>query len=681
MRYGRTMDEMHGLEALWQPLRLRDVVVPNRVLCSAVTLQYGERGLVGERHLAFYRERALGGVGLVFSEQLTATPASDTAFPGAIAAHDERQVPRFRALAEALAPFETRFFAQLVAGGAKSDSTLGLDRWSPARAPSRVPAPGGEVPLPLAEEEIAGIVADFARSARHVAAGGLHGLEVHGAHGWLVGQFLSPYYNRREDGYGGSVESRCRLALEIGRAVRAEVGDGFPVGLTLTYDEVIGEAGITPADTEAQLEVLAAAGVYDFFDLSIGAPHSGHLTISPMSVPEGYALPFAARARAVVAGRAAILVAGRVVDPHRAARAVATGQADMVAMTRAHLADPHLLRKARAGAGATITRCVGANVCVGRALAGAEVHCVLNPVTGREAQWGEGTLTPTKSSRRVLVVGAGPAGLRAAATAAARGHEVIVHEALDEPGGHLRAIAWLPTRGNWQTAVDDLAGAAVRAGAELRLASRLDAGAIASAGADVVVLATGSAWEATGETARRPDRAGIPVAGPRSPIDLGAALARARSDPAALGRRVVVLDETGTYPPLGLAEALAAAGASVTVVTPAGAIGARTAEQLELPHLLPRLGRLGVELLVGHEIDRIDGDAVRLRGVWSGRETTVTGVDTVVLAVRRRPRDELRAGLAGLVPDGTEVRLLGDARAPRTTAAVVHEAEAMARSL
>jgi 2,4-dienoyl-CoA reductase-like NADH-dependent reductase (Old Yellow Enzyme family) len=645
-------------------------------MCSATTLQYGRDGLLSERHLAFYRERARGGVGLLFSEQLTASPLGETAFAGALAAYDERQVERFAALAAELAPHETRFFGQLVAAGVKGASTTGLDRWGPVRGPSRVPAPGGEIPRPLGEEELAALAADFARSAGHVRAGGLDGVEVHGAHGWLVGQFLSRYYNRREDRYGGSVENRCRLAVELGAAIRAGVGDGFPVGLALTYDEAIGPAGITPEDTLAQLEVLAAAGVYDFFDLSIGAPHSGHLTISPMSVEEGYALPFAAQAKRVVRDRAAIFVAGRIVDLGMAARAVAEGAADVVAMTRAHLADPHLVAKARSGRGVVTTRCVGANVCVGRALAATEVACVLNPVTGREERWAE--LAPADTPRRVVVVGAGPAGLRAASTAAARGHEVLVHERESEPGGHLRLLAWLPTRAAWHRAVEDLVAALAHHGGELVLGREAEPAALGDSRPEVVLVATGAEWEAGGASARRPDRPGIPGADSGRVLDLGAALEAARADPRALGRRVLVADETGAYEPLGLAEALAAAGTEVELATPAGSIGERAAAQLELPHLLPRLGRLGVVRTVAHDVARIDGDAVVLRDVWSGAETVREGVETVVLAIRRRPRDELFEALRGELPD---VRLLGDALAPRSTEAVIHEAEAVARAL
>jgi hypothetical protein len=321
-----------------------------------------------------------------------------------------------------------------------------------------------------------------------------------------------------------------------------------------------------------------------------------------------------------------------VVSLAMAAQAVADGAADVVAMTRAHLADPQLVRKR----GQETTRCVGANVCVGRALRGVEVACVLNPSTGREAYWGDGTLEPATSPKQVVVLGAGPAGLRAAATAAARGHAVVVHEPQDEPGGHLRDLAWLPTRAPWLHAVEDLVAAVERNGGELRLGSDPDP---VSVEADVVLLATGSAWVAA-------DGA----------VDLGTALERCRTDPLALGQRVLIVDEVGTYEPLGLAEALAEAGAEVELATTRSSVGWRAAEQLELPHVLPRLDRLGVRLTTRH----IPAD--------DGR--------TIVVAGGRVPRDELLGSLRV-----ADVRPIGDARAPRTTIAVIHEAEEVARAL
>jgi 2,4-dienoyl-CoA reductase-like NADH-dependent reductase (Old Yellow Enzyme family) len=738
------------LSPLFQPLALAGTELPNRVMTSAMTLQYGDGGFISDRHLAIYEERARGGVGLMFSEQLTASPLSPSPFPSEIRAYDERQVERFAALAERLAPYPSRFFAQLFCGGISGSSTAGLGGWQPVRGPSRIGSPGGETPLPLSPGEIEAIVADFARSARHVKEGGLDGVEIHGAHGWLLAQFLSPFYNRREDEYGGTVANRCRFAVEVGRAIRAEVGPDFPLGIALTYDERIGAAGITEDDTLAQLDVLLAAGVFDFFDLSVGSPHSVHFTIAPMAVPEGFSLDSAARARELVAGRAAVFAAGRVVDPAMAARAVRDGAVDMVAMSRAHLADPHLVRKAREGRPEEIRRCVGANVCVGRAKAGEPVACVLSPGTGREldgwpydpsapessspadpplapspsssraeapanpsvagpapsshteapaapslasadrAEQSFGAPVPPGESRRVIVIGAGPAGLRAGAVLAARGHEVTVYERRDRVGGHLADLATLPTRRGWANAVEDLLAELDRSGATLRLGTEVDRALIDRESPDLVLLAAGAEWESTGATSFVPAEtsavareSSIELLSRHDPdgsraLGLDKAIELARVDPSQLGASVVIADDSGTYAPLGLAEALATAGTSVRFLTARGEIGTEPAFHLELPHLLPRLRALGVDLATGRAVTGVDDDGVEVADLWGGPAEQVAGVDTIVFALRRRSRDGLIAELAGTAP---ELLTIGDALTPRPTAAAIEEAERVALSI
>jgi len=364
-----------------------------------------------------------------------------------------------------------------------------------------------------------------------------------------------------------------------------------------------------------------------------------------------------------------------------------------VAMSRAHLADPHLVRKAREGRLAEIRRCAGANVCVGRAKAGQPVACVLSPSTGRELDgWPRDPSSAAASpARRVLVVGAGPAGLRAGAVAAARGHEVTVYERGDRPGGHLADLATLPTREGWGRAVEDLLAELARAGAALRLGTEVDRALVDRESPDLVLLATGAEWEATGATGAVPAGVADPAVEPSSRIaratlhtsgpnllGLDAAIEVARVDPSRLGASVLIADDSGSYAPLGLAEALAAAGAAVRFRTARGEIGAEPDFHLELPHLLPRLRALGVDLATGRAVTAVDGDGVEVSDLWGGPAERLADVDTVVFALRRRSRDGLAAELGGTAH---ELLVIGDALAPRPTAAAIEEAERVALTI
>jgi 2,4-dienoyl-CoA reductase-like NADH-dependent reductase (Old Yellow Enzyme family) len=639
-------------------------------MMGAMTLQYGSRGLVSDRHLAFYRERALGGVGLMLSEQLSATPLSESPFGSALRAYDPAQVDAFARIAKLLQPFQAKFFAQLFAAGAAGRSTPGAGPWQAVRGPSRIAAPGGDVPLPLTRDELMVIARDFACSARNVIEGGLHGIEVHGAHGWLIGQFLSPFYNRRCDEYGGTVDNRCRFAIEVGAAIRAEIGPEFPLGLALTYDELMGEAGITPQDTLAQLGVFKSTGVFDFFDLSIGSSHHQHHTIASMSVPQGFSLPFGAAAKRSLGSSAAVFISGRIVNPSMAARAIVEGQADVVGMTRAHLADPHIVLKSQGrGGGRAITHCIGVNACVRRALADEPVACALNPVAGREAVWA--TPTPVRRGRRITVVGAGPAGLRFATAAAEAGHQVTLYERSHQPGGHLALLAALPTRQEWSTAVMDMVSAIDAAGGRMIFDHDMTASELLADGPDAIVVATGSVW--AGPAALLPHDTSAQI----SPFDTAVAEAT-RHPRSRRGERVMIVDGTAGYSPLALADLLTSQGAEVVLVTAHAALGARAFSELELQHVMPRLLGHGVQIFAAHEIDSWSGSTITLQSIWGGSKHLQTDISEVVLALDRTSVDALYWELQSVRSD---VHCIGDAASPREVEAVIYEAEALARSI
>lgn len=667
----------HHLSALWQPVAIAGVVVQNRAMMTAMTLQYGSGGSISDRQVAFYRERARGGVGLLLSEQLTASPLNESCFASALLAYDRNHIRGFARVVTALRPHGTRFFAQLFAPGAAGSSMGGIDSWSALRAPSRIAAPGMESPLPLTVGEMQRLAEDFGRSAGNMKEAGVDGVEIHGSHGWLIGQFLSPFYNRRTDEYGGTVENRCRYAVEVAAAVRAAVGPDYPVGISLTYDELMGAAGITPEDTLDQLRVLDASGLFDFFDLSIGSSHQQHHTLASMSVPHGFAIPFGALAKQVVGKHAVIMLAGRIVDPTMAAHAVANGHADMVGMTRALFADPHLLLKARTGKRTSIIRCVGVNACVRRSLADQPAICVLNPVAGRESKWGD--LAPSQAPLRIAVVGAGPAGLRFAATAARRGNDVSVFERQNRAGGHLARLAALPTRESWALAVSDMLSTLQDAGAKLFLNHAVSTDDLLLPQWDAVVLATGATWDTRGATSARFDRQEIPGLQSGRVLSPDEAIDTLCVDPTrTLGKRVLIVDGVGDYLPLGVADLIAARGAKVTLVTPHESLGRIASAEQELPHVMPRLLARGVTTYPAHDVEKVEGRTVTMCSVWGGAQRTLKAIDAIVLATSRLANDSL---FEHLRQRRRSVYCIGDAISPRLLEAVIFEAEELARRI
>jgi len=452
------------------------------------------------------------------------------------------------------------------------------------------------------------------------------------------------------------------------------------VGIQLSVDEYLGGIAITPEDTEAQLEVLAASGLFDYFDISTGAAYSNHWTIPTMEVPEAFLAPFGKRAKEIVGGRAKIFLVGRVRDLSTAARLVDEGCADMIAMTRAHIADPFLVRKALEGRADETIRCIGENECMLRVSLNREVTCFLNPATGRELHWGDGTVrrVAPPQTRRVVVVGGGAAGMQAAAAAARRGHTVALVERERELGGQLALLRRLPGRSDWQDAIDSLATALRVAGVETRLGVEADGALLEAERPDTVLCATGATWDRTGFSPQRPELDVIPGAEQANVVDIATATRRALEDASALGKRVLVVDETGDYLPVGLADLLSAAGIQVEIVTRHPLVGHNLHATLDAPFVFPRLLAAGVRLTPQHFLAAVEEDTVELVDAWGVSERRRDGVDHVVLAMLRTPDERLFREVESLFPD---VRRIGDALAPRRLPEVIYEGEQVGREL
>lgn len=306
------------------------------------------------------------------------------------------------------------------------------------------------------------------------------------------------------------------------------------------------------------------------------------------------------------------------------------------------------------------------------------VTCTVNPAVGREQRWGEGTLAPVERSQRIAVAGGGPAGMRLAAVAAEGGHDVTLFERDDELGGHLRVLSRLPTRGDWRLAIDNLRAPLARLEVDVRLGEAATAELLEDLGVDAVACATGSTWDRSGYSSFRPEREQIPGADQPNVIDVGTATVRALSDPSTLGERVLILDGSGFYLPLGLAELLVAAGASVDVVSRHPSVGEELQQNLEAAIVLPRLVAAGVTLRPQHFVEAIDGESVEIYGIWGEPPVRIEGVSSVVLSLARTPCDDL---FNELESTSLTVHRIGDALAPRKVADAIYDGEKLGRKL
>lgn len=537
---------------LGDPLRLGRTTLRNRIVVTAHLTGFAEGGMPTDRHTAYYAARAAGGAGLVITEEHAVHP-SDRPYERLIRGHDPAVLPGYRALTDAVHAHGALVLAQLNHNGAQGSGTYSR---AAVVGPSALPDPMfREVPAELDAAGIGEIVAAFADVAARCVAGGFDGVELQCSHASLLRLFLSPATNNRTDAWG---RDRAKLVLDVVAAVRAAIGPDPVLGLRIGVDERI-EGGITPADGADLARRLAATGQVDHLNTSIGVATSTlHLIEPSMHTPPGYAGHLAATLRRTVRAAGAdlpVIGVGRFTTPEQAAAALARGECDLVGVVRGQIADPGFATKALTGR--PVRRCVGCNQdCIGRVGLNLPLGCAVNPAAGRER------LVPLARSAapgpgRVLVVGAGPAGLAAAASLAGRGHRVLLAERAGTPGGRLALAATAPGRAELGHVVADLLREVHAAGVEVRYGTTVDRGLVDELDPAAVVVATGSVpatppWD--------PERLTVPVDDVLAGVRLPAG-------------PVLVVDELGFHQATSVAELLAARGHAVEVVTPALVVG------------------------------------------------------------------------------------------------------------
>jgi 2,4-dienoyl-CoA reductase-like NADH-dependent reductase (Old Yellow Enzyme family) len=647
--------------ALLSEVRLGPAVLRNRVVSTAHQTGLVHDHLPTDDLVAYHEARARGGVGAVFVEA-TATHESGVLTAHTIAGYLPGIVGAYERLGTAVRGHGARLFVQLLHGGREQIADPPLP---PAIGPSAVPTPRFHAePRALTRTEIDDIVAGYAACARLAREGGVDGIEVSMAHGYLASQFIAPATNTRDDAYNGDLEARLRFARELLTAVRAAAGDGVAVGVRLAADEITPD-GFGPDACAEIAAALCAGSEIDFVSAALG--YSGTYRGSTYIVPpppeprEVIAGPVA-RMRAAIPG-VPLIGTSRIADLDAAERLVGDGAVDLVGMTRAMIADPDLLAKAAAGAADEVIPCIGCNQgCIGHYHLGLPIACVVNPRTGRERSIPRASSADAASgsgARRVLVVGGGPAGVAAALEAAASGHEVVLAERGAELGGQFRVAGRAPAhRETWERYARWIAHRLLADGVAVRLGT--DVVAADADAYDAVVLATGAV----------PYRPPLPSAMPCAVVDAPDAIL----DPPALSGPVLVADWGGGWAGLDAAETLADAGHDVIYACAGAAIG-EGVHQYQRNLYLARLDRLPVRLLHHTEVVAPDGVAV-LRHVFSGRvEALPDGLGTLVLAQGRVPDDALWAAWEH---DGRCVRA-GDVLGPRSAEEAVLEGTLAAR--
>ena len=648
-----------GYPHLFEPIRLGPKKAKNRIMRLATTANLADSNRVGERLLEFYRTLAKGGVGSIVTEALQVS-AQAAHGPGALVVHDRGSIAGLRQLCDLSHAQGALLIGQLNHGGRQH---LAAKVISHTIAPSAIACPrSGGVPHALSTREVREMVEAYIACAEHCIQAGMDGVEIHGAQGHLIQQFVSPFSNQRTDEYGGSFENRLRFPREIIAGVRRRLGASCIVGYRLAVEEFT-PGGLGIEDTLKVAKRLAEDGHINYLSLSQGNFNTIETHLPDRHWPLLAYRDLHARFKSV-AGTVAIVSSTRIQGPEQAESILAQGEADIIGMCRALLADPDWPAKARRGQSEDIRRCIACNQCWGWISGGEPIGCATNPVAGREYLC-KG-LVEAESRRHVVVVGGGPAGLEAARVSALRGHRVTLLEAAAELGGRLKRVHELPNYAEMRNLFDFLIPQVKKAAVTIKLATRATVKTVLAEIPDDIILATGAS-----PIAPNIDGDGsVPVLAGDASIALGD-----RN-----GSNVIMMDEDGYYWSASMAESLAASGKRLTIATRFFEVF-REIPAVSRIAMLREMDRCGAQLKPNMFVSRAADGAIIISHYLTGREEVVTDVAAVVWVGRARANDELGEELLCSGFEKTRLRIVGDAYAPRRLHQALVEAHAAAYAI
>ena len=652
-----------ALTKIFEPIQMGNITIPNRVVRTAHGTALS-RGELSEDLMAYHLERAKGGVGLSILELMCIHPSS----PAGLSVFAPTLVESFKRFMEDIRPTGMRIFQQAWHGGHNGLPADGSPPWSASDIPNPML---GIVPKPMTQSMIDEIIEAYVTGAKLCEEGGLDGYEVHCAHGYLIQQFLSSNSNKREDDYGGPLENRMRFLLEILRAIRSEVSEDFVLGIRVAPD--LTEGGI---DVESNQQIVARLGsenLIDFLNISIGNYQSFTKIIGGMHEPMGYELPTSAPI--AHASKTPSIVTGRFRTLEEADQVIRAGDADLVAFTRATIADPMLVAKTKAGRAEDVRPCIGCNQkCVGGVFGPYQrMGCAVNPAVGFEATLSEDLLEPAAEKKHVLIVGGGPAGMEAARIAALRGHKVTLCEAMKDLGGAINLAAKAPTRHGFGDITNWLERQVYELGVEVQLNTLIEAEDVRTMAPDAVIIATGSLPRMDGIQLSHP---GIPAKGmERSNVLSSIDVFTSQTND--FGRMAVVVDDLGHFEAIAVAEYLLEKGTAVTFITRQISIAPKLEGAMMVSPAYERLCKQDFTIHTRTRLLEAGENVSKVVSIHGGPPLEVKA-DTVVFVSHNASVNDLVDELEGY--DGTVVAV-GSANSPRYLEDAIREGHLAARAL